>query len=426
MDFPGLMMPPAPAPQGGLLGMPGMDPQKMGLLAAAFQGLKASGNSRMPVTLGQTIGEAGNAGMDAMRQGQNDQMRQQQFGMQQQMQNMQMAEYAEKVKRAQQMRDLLPMFKDPAAALLAQSGDYKGAVERQFPKEEFDLKETQGPNGPTYSYIPKRPGGGPVTPTGAAPYQKPSLEQLPVPGQPGVTQGKWLTPGQTDGPTVGAPKMPDILNPDVRAARKEVAAAGAPRMTNNTFQEKEESKTVGKFFGEKYADIQKAGFNAPANIARVERLSQLLDGVNTGKLTPLGTELAAYAESIGLKVDKNLGNKQAAQSLSNAIALELRNPSGGAGMPGAMSDADREFLKSMVPGIGTSPEGRRLMVETTKKLAQRDQRVADMARAYRSNKGTLDEGFFNELRAFSDANPMFGSGSSAGDGEFKVLGVEKR
>jgi hypothetical protein len=102
MDFPGLMMPPqAPAPQGGLLGMPGMDPQKMGLLAAAFQGLKASGNSRMPVTLGQTIGEAGNAGMDAMRQGQNDQMRQAMFGQQQQMQQVQMQQYMEKLKTAQ-------------------------------------------------------------------------------------------------------------------------------------------------------------------------------------------------------------------------------------------------------------------------------------------------------------------------------------
>jgi hypothetical protein len=172
----GLMMPPQgmmpPAPQGGLLGMPGMDPQKMGLLAAAFQGLKASGNSRMPVTLGQTIGEAGTAGMDAMRQGTQDQMKQQLFGQQQQMHSLQMAEHAAKVKRTQEMEALMPLFaKDPAAAMMARSGDFKGAIERLYPKEEFDVQQTQGPKGPMLSYIPKRPGVGQVTSAGVAPYQ---------------------------------------------------------------------------------------------------------------------------------------------------------------------------------------------------------------------------------------------------------------
>jgi hypothetical protein len=412
--FPGLMptqgMQP-PAPMGGLLGMPGMDPQKMGLLAAAFQGLKASGNSRMPVTLGQTIGEAGNAGMDAMRQGQNDQMKQQTFGMQAQMQALQMQEHAAKVKRTQEMEALMPMFaKDPAAALMARSGDFKGAIERIYPREEFDVKEVQGPNGPTLSYIPKRPGAGQVTPTGAAPYQKPSLEQLPVPGQPGVTQGKWLTPGQTDGPAVGAPNMPEILNPAVQAAKTSIARAGKPDINTQVTlkQEGEEAKTVGKFFGENYADVQKAGFNAQSRINRANRLNELLENVTTGKLTPMGTEVAAIAESLGIKIDKKLGNKQAAQALANEMALELRNPAGGAGMPGAMSDADREFLKSMTPGLGTSPEGRKQITETSIKIAKRDQQVAKLARDYRQKNGSIDEGFYNVLAEFSAKNPLFG------------------
>ena len=42
-----------------------MDPRSMGILAAAFQGLNASGPSRMPVSMGQVIGQAGMAGLGA-------------------------------------------------------------------------------------------------------------------------------------------------------------------------------------------------------------------------------------------------------------------------------------------------------------------------------------------------------------------------
>lgn len=42
-----------------------IDPRTQGLLQAAFAGLQASGPSRMPVSLGQVLGQAGSAGMGA-------------------------------------------------------------------------------------------------------------------------------------------------------------------------------------------------------------------------------------------------------------------------------------------------------------------------------------------------------------------------
>jgi hypothetical protein len=411
MEFP--MMPgypgqgaPMPPPPPGLLGAQ-IDPQRQGLLAAAFQGLQASGPSRMPMSLGQTVGQAGQAGMEAMRQGTNDQLRQQQFGMQQQMQQMQYAQHAQAMKKAQEQERAMSDF---AATLPPE----KQAIFRANPTafiQEMNKRYTVGNN---------LVGGGGET-VFTAP-DKPTLQEVPVDGQPGVTRKVWLTPGQTDGAQVGGMKQPEILNPAVQAAKVSIAKAGKPDINTQVTlkQEGEEAKTVGKFFGDSYADIQKAGFNAPSRIARMDRLNQLLDGVNTGKLTPAGTELAAYAESLGLKIDKNLGNKQAAQALANEMALELRNPAGGAGMPGAMSDADREFLKSMTPGLSTSPDGRKQITETGKKIAKRDQDVAKMAREYRQKNGSIDEGFYEKLREFSDKNPLFGGGPPG----FKVLGVE--
>ena len=193
---------------------------------------------------------------------------------------------------------------------------------------------------------------------------------------------------------VAGSKPRDIFNPQ-------------SMVTINNKQETVESQTVGKGFGEEYNKIQQAGFNASSKINNLGRLSQLLEGVETGKLTPSATNLAAYAESIGFKVDPKLPNKQAALALSNEIALQLRNPSGGAGMPGAMSDKDREFLVSMTPGIEQTPEGRKLIIETGIKLAKRDQDVARLARAYRKENGHMDEGFSEVLAEFSAAHPLF-------------------
>jgi hypothetical protein len=172
-------------------------------------------------------------------------------------------------------------------------------------------------------------------------------------------------------------------------------------------QEKAEAQKVGAGFGEEYINIQKAATAANAKLSRLGRMEQLLEGVETGKLTTVGTQFTSLAKSFGIELDPKLGPKQAAQALAREMALELRNPSGGAGMPGAMSDQDREFLQSMTPGLENTPEGNRLIMETARRIAKRDQQVASMARDYRKKRGQLDEGFFDELQAYSDAHPMF-------------------
>jgi hypothetical protein len=76
-------------------------------------------------------------------------------------------------------------------------------------------------------------------------------------------------------------------------------------------------------------------------------------------------------------------------------------------MPGALSDADRVYLQSMTPGLTKTPEGRKLISETMVTLAKRDQEVAKLARDYRKKNNGFDEGFYDELRTWSAANPLF-------------------
>jgi len=254
--------------------------------------------------------------------------------------------------------------------------------------------------------------------------QAPKLETIFGPdGQP---QKAWVRGPGADPVPVGGSQRPAMpweyelgpdgqprMRPGVLGAKTQVAQAGAGRNSAIFLQEKEENKAVGKMFGEQFGDIQKAGFNAQSKISRLDRLSQMLDGLQTGKLTPAMTNVKATLESLGISVDDKLGAAQAAEAISNEIALQTRNPAGGAGMPGAMSDKDREFLVATVPGLSKTPQGNRLLIETSKKLAQRDQEVAKIARDYRRKNGQLDEGFYDELQRFADANPLFSDMGSA-------------
>jgi hypothetical protein len=199
-----------------------------------------------------------------------------------------------------------------------------------------------------------------------------------------------------------------IPNRPLIGAKAAIAKAGASSVNVTATQEKEESKAVGKFLGEQYADIQKAGIGAQAKLDRAARMEQLLATINTGKFEGAKKEAAAIGQAFGITIDPNLGDKEAFEALSNQLALEARNPSGGAGMPGAMSDKDREFLQQITPNLTKTPEGNRKIIETAKKLAKRDADVARMSREYRKKSGTLDEGFFEELRQFSERTPLFG------------------
>ena len=191
-------------------------------------------------------------------------------------------------------------------------------------------------------------------------------------------------------------------------------------------EQTEEAKTVGKGQGERYNDIVKAGDVGFRQKNMYGRLEQLLDGVTTGKLAPTGTQVAAVAESLGLQIDKNLSNKQAAQALSNQLALELRNPAGGAGMPGAMSDSDRKFLADSIPSLSQTVEGNKLMIQYAKATAQRAIDVSKMASAYRQKHGTLDVGFNQELQSWADANPLFADGKAVTESLYKPTPPSKQ
>lgn len=209
---------------------------------------------------------------------------------------------------------------------------------------------------------------------------------------------------------------------------------GYRRPVAQTEADKKFSETLSGEMAKTYSDLLRADFNAPSSIAKYDRLGSLLANVNTGRFTGTTTDIKAAAKSLGfdlqaLGIGDDVAPAQAARALSNQLALELRNPAGGAGMPGAMSDSDRRFLEGMVPSLENDPNAIPMMIDFRKRLAQREQQVAKMARAYKKRTGGFDDGFYEDLSSWSAGNPMFREADikkarPANNNGFRVLGPE--
>lgn len=231
--------------------------------------------------------------------------------------------------------------------------------------------------------------------------------------------------GQLVNPATGAPignAIPKQLDPDsvvamgpggtlmpnaaVIAAKSQVAAAGKPQISvdarNFNTQESEQSKAYGKTLGEMRGNITQAGFDAPKKIAQLDRMEELLKGVDGGAAAPAIADLASAANSLGIKLDPKLGNKQAAEALAIGMAGAMRQPG-----TGPMTDKDMDNFIRQVPGLAKTAEGRAQITKTMRASIERDQRAAKFASEYaRKNGGVIDDNYMDAIADFYAKNPV--------------------
>lgn len=170
----------------------------------------------------------------------------------------------------------------------------------------------------------------------------------------------------------------------------------------------EYNKALDKNFADQYIAIQGGAQSARSKLATLQGLGSALDQsgyTGFGAETVLAMKQAGRA--LGIDIGEDLGPQETARALGNQLALQLRSPSSGAGMPGAMSDKDREFLVSSVPGLTKTPSGNRRLIDYMTKVEQRNIEVARLAQEYASRQGQIDNGFYQYLAKWSEANPLF-------------------
>ena len=192
-----------------------------------------------------------------------------------------------------------------------------------------------------------------------------------------------------------------VPNPAFQAYELSKANAGAARVSVSNPFETEYSKASGKGFADMKGEINTAGFKAPSTIRSLERMEQLLAGVDGGVLAPTGLEIASAARSFGINLDSKLGNKEAAEALTREIAQSYRQPGSG-----PQTDKDFENFMKMSPGLAKTAEGRKQIIQTLKNKAARDIKIAQMARDYERKHGRIDDGFLDDVATFVSMQPV--------------------
>lgn len=177
--------------------------------------------------------------------------------------------------------------------------------------------------------------------------------------------------------------------------------AGATAITVDQRGDNAYSTAQGKEYSDLMAGINKAGFNAPTQLRKLERMTQLLEGVDGGKLAPLGLDVASAANGLGIKLDPRLGNKEAAQALARELAGGLRQPG-----TGPMTDKDFDNFLMQIPDLSKTAAGRKQITATMQAALNRDMKVSQMAREYERKYGRIDGGFLDQVSAFIAENPV--------------------
>jgi hypothetical protein len=164
--------------------------------------------------------------------------------------------------------------------------------------------------------------------------------------------------------------------------------------------ETEREKLDARFYGTLYDNIYDAEQKSRTVVRQLEQIDDIFSSANLGG--PGGEALNTFRRvaSIFFPGDDFLEGKvtaaDAARALGNQLTLQMRNTGEGAGMPGQMSDKDREFLAQMVPNLSMTPGGRKILIKVFKKMRDLMQEKYTRALAYRADHEYLDAGFLRQ------------------------------
>lgn len=183
--------------------------------------------------------------------------------------------------------------------------------------------------------------------------------------------------------------------------------------------EKGYDKTVGEGYGKRFLNIQDESQTAQRALNALDVMEQAMDdpGFYSGIGAGTVTNLKRLGRSLGMDAD-GIEDIETFNAMAKQAALDTMGGSLGTGF----SNADRDFVLDQVPNLQNTPEGNTQLIGIQRKINQRRQEVAQLARQYAARKGgRIDAGFDDELAQWSQANPLFppppaGSGANRGAG----------
>lgn len=168
-------------------------------------------------------------------------------------------------------------------------------------------------------------------------------------------------------------------------------------------------------------DLNDRANKAGTEEGRLQQLEYALSRTYSGFGAEQLLTLRQMGGALGIGDTEALGAGELARSISNQLALGLRNPAGGEGMPGNLSNADRDFLQRSVPSLQNSPEGWREMINMRRRLNQYALAQSQEANRYLEAGGSATS-LRPHMQRWADANPLFAAPAAREGGRRTLQG----
>jgi hypothetical protein len=144
---------------------------------------------------------------------------------------------------------------------------------------------------------------------------------------------------------------------------------------------------------------------------RIATLSRMKDAVESERFpTGFGAETKLSAKKAIQSVLPGMVDEEAIAMAEQfeKDALQAVTDATGGKLGAGVSDSDVRFLTRQQAGLGTSKAGNVRTLDAAIKVEQRKKDIAQFARDYRkAHNGVLDQGYYEELSKWAEANPMF-------------------
>ena len=166
--------------------------------------------------------------------------------------------------------------------------------------------------------------------------------------------------------------------------------------------DKTQAEEIAKGQAKLYEDLRTGANSANSLLGKYRQINALLGDFEGGKLSPTMTDIASMANSVGMKIDDKLPNKEAARHISATMMSDFKQM-----LSGPMSDGDRKFLQAIPPGETNSAAGRARILKIQEKMAERSATEFDMANKWVAKYGKITPEFERQLNHWRRTTNMF-------------------
>jgi len=182
----------------------------------------------------------------------------------------------------------------------------------------------------------------------------------------------------------------------------------------NAFQLAQAKKQADQYAS--YAEGAMAAQDALGNLSVMEQLTSQ-PGFYSGSMAERVLQVKKAAVAMGADPDL-VKDEESFMAIARKTALDVMGGSLGVGF----SNADRDFVTAMVPGLENTPKGNAEIIRIQRQIQQRRIDLAVLTDQYIEQNGNLS-GFTKFVKDWAEENPLFPkaqSAASSGDGKERV------